>query len=193
MSRGWVEGRGAPPGPSRAGGRCAGPPPGCMAGALHSQSDTCNATTMHPREGRGRLPRGPGAAPRLGCVSSPPRPHLVDGALGGAAELQALPQAAAGLLTVAQAGLAAVLLAQHGPDRLEGVQCSTGKGLPARGQRVPINTSCAKPPQKRTDMRSCHLAPLPPALTQSSAVPGAWLPPVGRAARPPPRHPSASE
>lgn len=49
---------------------CAGPPPGCMAGALHSQSDTCNATTMHPREGRGHLPPGLGAGGRL----VPPQP-----------------------------------------------------------------------------------------------------------------------
>lgn len=164
MSGGWAEGWGTQPGPSRAGGRCAGPPPGCMAGALHSQSDTCNATTMHPHEGRERLLRGPGTRPGLGCVLSPPRPHLVDGALGGAAELQALPQAAAGLLTVVQAGLAAVLFVQHGPDRLEGVQCSTGKGLPAWGQRVPINMCCTKPPQKGTYMRSC----CPPGPTAPS-------------------------
>lgn len=91
-------------------------------------------------------PRGPGAPPARARRSPPPTPqarcsppptpaHLVDGALGGAAQLQALPQAAAGLLAVAEAGLAPILLAQHGPDGPEGVQGGAGQGLPARAGR----------------------------------------------------------
>lgn len=179
-----------------------------MAGALHSQSDTCNATTMHPREGRGHLPPGLGG---LTATSSLPSPaHLVDGALGGAAQLQALPQAAAGLLTVAQGGLAPILFAQQGTDSSERVQGSTGKGLPERwrghghcralavhGSALPQHTpnvfSEAVPVQGRGEHAiRCHPCPRCPALTQSSAVPGAWSPPAGRGAQPPPHPPAAS-
>lgn len=182
-----------------------------MAGALHSQSDTCNATTMHPREGRGHLPPGLGARSHL----VPPQPSSpcrwcpwggcpAPGSPAGSCWPSHSGSGWPGSHPVCSAscGQLGKSAGQHG----EGASCKAGGhghcrpltvhscALPQHTPGAPSVFREAVPVQGRGE--TCNEVPslslMSPALTQSSAVPGAWSPPAGRGAQPPPHLPAAS-
>lgn len=194
---------------------CTGPPPGCMAGALHSQSDTCNATTMHPHEGRGHLPRGLGGHLVLPCGSSPCRWCPWAGCRAPGSPAGSCWPSRSGSGWPGSHPACSAWPGRHGRhagQRGAGASCKAGDTVTAdpllgtivspfsrHGAAQPRCSVCqqglCQPKKDGTCAISCHpcLSLMSPALTQSSAAPGAWSPPAGRGARLPPRLRVASE